>query len=78
MSPDPVFWLGRTWCTLPAISVKVRKSLAKIPGDCTCNAYGRYRLGNITVTSYHLGEYYLIKTNTLERLSVDITTYKTK
>ena len=35
MSPDSVFWLGRAWCTLPAISMKVRDSLAKIPGDCT-------------------------------------------
>ena len=35
MSPDSVFWLGKAWYTLRAISVKVRESLAKIPGDCT-------------------------------------------
>ena len=35
MSPDSVFWLGRAWYTLPAICVKVRKSLTEISGDCT-------------------------------------------
>ena len=35
MSPDSIFWLGRAWYTLPAISVKVRESLVEIPGDCT-------------------------------------------
>ena len=35
MSPDSVFWLGRAWYTLLAISVKVRESLVRIPGDCT-------------------------------------------
>ena len=34
MSPDSVCWLGGAWYTLPAISVKVRESLAGIPGDC--------------------------------------------
>ena len=33
MSPDSVFWLERVWYTLPAISVKVRQSPVKIPGD---------------------------------------------
>ena len=37
MSPDSVFWLGRAWYTLPAISVKVRESLVQFPGDCTCS-----------------------------------------
>ena len=35
MSPDSVFWRGRAWYTLPAISVKVRESLVQFPGDCT-------------------------------------------
>ena len=35
MSPDLVFWLGRAWYTLPAISVKVRDSVVQFPGDCT-------------------------------------------
>ena len=35
MSSDSVFWLGRVWCTLPVISVKVRESLVEIPRDCT-------------------------------------------
>ena len=35
MSPDSVFWLGRAWYILPAISVKVRESFVGISGDCT-------------------------------------------
>ena len=35
MSLDSVFWLGRGWYTLSAISVKVRESHIGILGDCT-------------------------------------------
>ena len=35
MSPDSVFWLGRAWHTLPAISVKVGESLVQFPEDYT-------------------------------------------
>ena len=48
MSPDSVFWFGRAWYTLLAISVKVRESLVQFPGDCT------FTFSLIRVLSYQI------------------------
>ena len=41
MSPDSVFWLGRAWYILPAISVNVRESLVQFQGDCIYTTINR-------------------------------------
>ena len=47
MSPDSVFWLGRAWCTLPAISIKVKESLLQIPAQGTTYDRKQGRYGEI-------------------------------